>query len=173
MTGTPASDALHAIETEMAVLARALELLSRRGQIHRRMDRSGYLLLRTLEDAGPLGINSLAERVGLDASTVTRQVDCLEREGFAHRRPCATDRRSSLVEPSGRGRRLMLEVQRQRRTKVDAVLAGWSEAERADLARMLARLNRAIAADPVLRGDGASTFLGADAPGAGTAFPPR
>jgi DNA-binding MarR family transcriptional regulator len=137
-------DALHSIETEMAVLARSLELLRRRGRIHRDMDRAGYLLLRTLDEAGPLSINSLAERVGLDASTVTRQVAALERDGFAERQIDATDRRCCIVLPSAGGRRLMREVQRRRRERFEVMLTGWSDAERAELGRILARLNRSI-----------------------------
>ena len=135
---------LHSIETEMAVLARSLELLRRRSRIHRRMDRSAYLLLRTLDEAGPLPLHALAQRVGLDASTVTRQVATLEANGFAERRADPTDRRCCIVVPSARGRDLMHEVQGQRRQRFEEILAGWSAADRADLGRLLARLNQAI-----------------------------
>lgn len=137
-------DVLDTIETEMAVLARSLEVLRRRGRIHREMDRAGYLLLRTLEETGPLPISQLAERVGLDGSTVTRQVAALEGDGFAERCADPTDRRCSIVRPSAHGHRLMREVQLQRRDRFEELLTGWSDADRADLARLLARLNRSI-----------------------------
>ena len=136
--------AIDTIETEMAVLARSLELLRRRGRIHREMDRAGYLLLRTLEETGPLPVTQLAERVGLDASTVTRQVAALEAGGFAERGADPTDRRCCIVRPSAHGRRLMRDVQRHRRERFEDLLAGWSDADRADLARLLSRLNRSI-----------------------------
>ncbi|HEX6492083.1 MAG TPA: MarR family transcriptional regulator [Candidatus Dormibacteraeota bacterium] len=142
--GHEREDDLDTIETEMAVLARSLELLRRRGRIHREMDRAGYLLLRTLEETGPLPIHQLADRVGLDASTVTRQVAALEGDGFAERSDDPTDRRCSIVRPSDRGRRLMREVQGRRRERFEELLSGWSDADRADLARLLARLNRSI-----------------------------
>lgn len=144
MAGTAELDTLHRIETEMAVLARSLELLRRRSRIHRQMDRAGYLLLRTLDEAGPLPIHALAERVGLDASTVTRQVATLERNGFAGRRSDPTDRRCCIVVPSEHGRELMLEVQRQRRERFEGLLTGWSREDRAELGRLLERLNREI-----------------------------
>jgi DNA-binding MarR family transcriptional regulator len=152
-------DVLDTIETEMAVLARSLELLRRRGRIHRRMDRAGYLLLRTLEEAGPLPLSQLAERVGLDGSTVTRQVAALESDGFAERSVDPRDRRCCIVRPSERGRRLMREVQRQRRERFEELLAGWSESDRADLARLLARLNRSVII-PALEGDTTEAQLG-------------
>jgi DNA-binding MarR family transcriptional regulator len=137
-------DDLDTIETEMAVLARSLELLRRRGRIHREMDRAGYLLLRTLEESGPLPVTQLADRVGLDASTVTRQVAALEGGGFAERCADPSDRRCCIVRPSDRGRRLMRDVQRRRRERFAELLSGWSDTDRADLARLLARLNRSI-----------------------------
>lgn len=152
-------DALDTIETEMAVLARSLELLRRRGRIHREMDRAGYLLLRTLEETGPLPVNQLAERVGLDGSTVTRQVASLESDGFAERSTDPGDRRCCIVRPTEHGRRLMRDVQRQRRERFDELLAGWSDADRADLARLLARLNRSVIV-PALEGEAVEAQLG-------------
>jgi DNA-binding MarR family transcriptional regulator len=140
----PQAECLHRIETEMAVLARSLELLRRRGRIHPDLDRAGYLLLRTLDETGPLSIHSLAERVGLDGSTVTRQVATLLRDGLAERRVDPGDRRSCQVTPSDRGRRLMGEVQRRRTERFEELLTGWTEAECADLGRILAKLNRSI-----------------------------
>jgi DNA-binding MarR family transcriptional regulator len=139
------ADHLHRIETEMAVLARSLELLSRRGRAHPELDRAGYLLLRTLDETGPLSIHSLAERVGLDGSTVTRQVAALLRDGLAERSVDPDDRRSCRVTPSPRGRDLMVEVQRRRTDRFEHVLTGWTEEERADLGRVLAKLNHSIA----------------------------
>ncbi|HEX3605278.1 MAG TPA: MarR family transcriptional regulator [Candidatus Dormibacteraeota bacterium] len=142
---TPQVQPLDVIEIEMAVLARSLELLRRHGRIHRDLDRSGYLLLRTLEDGGPLSIHSLAERVGLDGSTVTRQVAALVEDGLAERSPDPADRRACRVSPTQRGRDLMREVQGRRRERMEEALASWSDGDRAELARVLARLNRSIA----------------------------
>jgi DNA-binding MarR family transcriptional regulator len=152
-------DDLDTIETEMAVLARSLELLRRRGRIHREMDRAGYLLLRTLEESGPLPVNQLAERVGLDGSTVTRQVAALESDGFAERCTDPADRRCCIVRPTEHGRLLMRDVQRRRRQRFEELLDGWSDADRADLARLLARLNRSVIV-PALEGDAGEAQLG-------------
>src|SRR5438445_588939 len=106
-----------------------------------------------------LPIRQLPARGGLDASTVTRQVAALEADGFAERRVDPADRRCCLVEPSDRGRRLMGEVQRQRRERFEELLSGWSDADRADLARLLARLNRSINV-PAHEGDAAEAIRG-------------
>jgi DNA-binding MarR family transcriptional regulator len=163
----PQAECLHRIETEMAVLARSLELLRRRGRIHPDLDRAGYLLLRTLDETGALSIHSLAERVGLDGSTVTRQVATLLRGGLAERRVDPGDRRSCQVTPSDRGRRLMGEVRRRRTERFEELLTGWTEQERADLGRILAKLNRSIsttvlpaAAEPTLTPSGPASTIG-------------
>src|ERR1700736_1455148 len=80
-----AADAIEVVETEMALLQRALERLARRSDIHRDLDRASYLLARTLEATGPISLNDLAGRLGLDATTVTRQVSTMEARGLVDR----------------------------------------------------------------------------------------
>src|SRR2546421_95854 len=67
------ADPLSVLETEMALLQRALERLARRSDIHRDLDRASYLLARVLDALGPISVKDLASRVGLDATTVTSQ----------------------------------------------------------------------------------------------------
>src|SRR5258708_1883308 len=98
-TGRPTShegDALDLVETEMAVLARTLERLNRRSEIYRDLDRASYLIARTLETTGPVSINTLASVLGLDATTVTRQVATMEIAQLLRRRVDPDDGRVSL-----------------------------------------------------------------------------
>src|SRR5258708_5224572 len=53
-------DALDLVETEMAVLTRALEGHQRRSEIYQDLDRASYLIARTLEATAPVSINGLA-----------------------------------------------------------------------------------------------------------------
>src|ERR1700737_2662858 len=55
------------VETEMALLQRALERLGRRSDIQRDLDRASYLVARTLEATGPISLKNLASRLGVDA----------------------------------------------------------------------------------------------------------
>ena len=97
--GDPATgDALGLVETELAMLTRTLEGMSRRSTLYQELDRASYVLARTLVTAAPVSINGLAELVGLDATTVTRQVATMETAGLVRRKRHATDRRISLVE---------------------------------------------------------------------------
>src|SRR3954452_9027934 len=90
--------ALARMETELAMLTRTLEGMSRRSTLYRDLDRASYVLARTLATGPPVSINGLAELVGLDATTVTRQVATMETEGLVRRERHPHDRRVSLVE---------------------------------------------------------------------------
>jgi DNA-binding MarR family transcriptional regulator len=144
--------ALDRLETELAMLTRTLEGMSRRSTLYRELDRSSYVLARTLATDAPVSINGLAELVGLDATTVTRQVATMETEGLLRRRRHPDDRRVSLVELTALGRRRMETVRRARTSRVDELVHDWSDDDRAAFGRLLARFNTAIRAHPAVGG---------------------
>ena len=92
----PGEAPLSRVELQLALLLRRAE---RTGAVRAghtpALERSGYLLLQVLSAEGPLGINALAARQGLDASTVTRQVVSLETVSYTHLR--AHETRHDLV----------------------------------------------------------------------------
>src|SRR3954451_16372405 len=117
---------LAVVETELAMLARTLEGLSRRSSIHRGLDRSSYLLLRTLETVGSASINGLAQLVGLDATTVTRQVSTMEASGLVLRRRAPAAARVRVLELAARGRRRMEGVRAARQARIGELVGDWS-----------------------------------------------
>ncbi|WP_251150444.1 MarR family transcriptional regulator [Cellulosimicrobium sp. Marseille-Q4280] len=144
-----ARDVVAAIELEVAQLLRRAERTSasgspgtaRGGARTGTLDRSGYLLLQTLATHGPQNVNALAARLGLDASTVTRQVVALDRADHVRRVRDPHDGRAVLVEPTPEG---LDELARHRATRAALyadVLGGWSRLDRSLLAELLARLN--------------------------------
>jgi DNA-binding MarR family transcriptional regulator len=132
---------LSVIETELAVLARSLEGLSRRSEIHREVDRSSYLIARTLATDGATSIGGLATTLGLDATTVTRQVASMESAGLVVRRADPDDGRVRLIELSARGERKMREVQRAREQRIRDLVGGWPAADQRAFGDLLARFN--------------------------------
>src|SRR6201995_3482511 len=80
-----AGDSVDVLETEMTRLARTIALLGRPPETASGVDREGYLLLRTLERIGLASINTIAAAVGLDGSTVTRQVAAMKELGLVQR----------------------------------------------------------------------------------------
>lgn len=139
-----APKSLSRLETELAVLARTLEGLSRRSRIHRDLDRASYLLARTLSTEGPTSIGGLATALGLDATTVTRQVATMEGAGLVVRRTDPDDGRVRLIELTARGRERMDEVQEAREARIGELVAGWTAGEQRDFAELLGRFNDAL-----------------------------
>jgi DNA-binding MarR family transcriptional regulator len=144
MTTNTSPDALDLIETELAVLTRALERLQRRSEIYKDLDRASYLIARTLATSGPVSINRLASTLGLDATTVTRQVATMHANRFVVRRADPADGRVSLIRLSEKGRRTMLAVQLGRKERVAALLDDWTEKDLLDLGRLLGKFNEAV-----------------------------
>ncbi|HEY1617277.1 MAG TPA: MarR family transcriptional regulator [Streptosporangiaceae bacterium] len=140
----PDADPIGIIELELLKLVRHLETFGRRSSLYVRVDRAGYLAMRTLDDLGPASANALAQALGLDASTVTRQVAALERLGFVERRANPADARSSSIALTGQGREIMAEVQLERRRHIEDLVRGWESEGRAGLGATLARLNGAL-----------------------------
>jgi DNA-binding MarR family transcriptional regulator len=139
--------ALAEVETELAALTRALEGMSRRSGIYDRLDRSGYLLARTLQGRGPTSIGALAAELGRDATTVTRQVAAMDADGLVRRSRDPHDGRACLVELTDQGARRMHEVRAARVDRVGDLLADWPERDRQALGDLLARFNIAIRTD--------------------------
>ncbi|MFJ9828220.1 MarR family winged helix-turn-helix transcriptional regulator [Streptomyces sp. NPDC101160] len=97
-------------------------------------------LMMALWDCGPARQSVLIERLGLDPSTVTKMLQRLEQCGFVHRRPDPDDRRAVVVEPTEKGEELRSAVEGVWRDLEERSLSGLAPAERADLSRLLARL---------------------------------
>ncbi|MCU1486537.1 MAG: yxaD [Actinomycetia bacterium] len=134
-------DAYDVIETEMALLSRALF----RPRPHEdQLDRASYLLARTLDISGPLTNNALASILALDATTVTRQVQAMERARLVVRQSDPADGRVKVISLSPEGRSKMLHDQAGRRRRVEEQLQEWSDEERLEIGRALVKLNQAL-----------------------------
>ena len=92
-----------------------------------------------------MSINTLAEALHLDATTVTRQVATMADSGFVARGADPHDRRVRTVALTAKGQRVMDTVRRERRTRVDRLLANFDAADREEFGRLLERFNDAIA----------------------------
>jgi DNA-binding MarR family transcriptional regulator len=137
---------IEAIETELTVLGRTLDLMARRADLFEGLDRASYLILRALDEMGPAGINAIASRLGLDGSTVTRQAAAMVRRSLVERRQDPADRRYSILAVTPEGRALMASLRATRRRRLADLLHGWTPEDVELLGRMLGKLNLSIAA---------------------------
>jgi DNA-binding MarR family transcriptional regulator len=134
------------VERELSLLLRRARALSGElsREIHPDLDAAGYVLLATLTEVGPLRANDLAEHFGVDKSSISRQVQRLERLGFLDRREDDTDRRAQLLAVTPKGKRRLAVASKARRLRFRARLDSWNSADVRDLARLLRRLNAAL-----------------------------
>ena len=137
-------DPVDLVEWELVLLARNLELTARRSDLFGSLDRASYLILRILDERGPASISALAAALGLDGSTVTRQVATLARRRLVERARHPADRRLAIVRASATGHERMREVQDRRRARVASFLDAWPPHDRMRLAELLAHLNAAL-----------------------------
>jgi DNA-binding MarR family transcriptional regulator len=135
---------LELLEMGATVLVRNFEMVRRRGDVYTQLDRSEYLLLRTLDQLGALDIYSLATALGLDPSTAGRQVAGMHRRGLVKRHPNATDRRRSIISPTAKGHRQMTATRVRLRDVLSELLDGWTQDDLWTLGGMFTRFNQAV-----------------------------
>ena len=104
------------------------------------VDPSSFPLAKQLMGADSMRVSDLAATIGLDASTVSRQIKHLEEKGVLERTPDPADGRASLVRLSDRGREVMQAAFRRRFQRIQSVLQHWSETDRQHLQSLLTRL---------------------------------
>ncbi|NJQ07405.1 MarR family transcriptional regulator [Streptomyces lonarensis] len=138
---------LDALQHEVAVFARRAEQtrLGGLGPARNSMDRAAYLLLSRLDQAGPTGVKSLASGMGIDSSTVTRQVAPLVDSGLVDRAADPDDGRAVVLRLSARGSARLEEVRASRRKLITALTDGWTDEEREVFHGQLIRFNDAVA----------------------------
>ncbi|ODT78257.1 MAG: MarR family transcriptional regulator [Pelagibacterium sp. SCN 64-44] len=102
-----------------------------------RLDRALFPLLVGIGRLGPVGVVDLAERVGRDHTTVSRQIGKLEALGLVQRQAGAGDRRvrEAMVTPDGAA---MLAALDQARARIGSkVFESWPERDLDDLVRLM------------------------------------
>jgi DNA-binding MarR family transcriptional regulator len=109
-----------------------------------RLPRGHVWLLARLASSEPIRLSDLATSLGVDQSTLTPQAQRLECEGLIARDPDPRDRRAALLRVTHAGQRLLSRLQSTRRATFDALLADWSEPDRAQAASVLNRLSEQL-----------------------------
>lgn len=147
---TTASDPglLDTLQHQVAVFARRAEQtrLGGVGQVRNSMDRAAYLLLNRLDKEGPMGVKALAASMGIDSSTVTRQVAPLVDTGLVKRTSHPEDGRAVVLQLSPRGEARLNEVRSSRRDLMAELTEDWSAEERESFCTLLTRFNSALSA---------------------------
>lgn len=104
------------------------------------LDRALFPLLVGIGRFGPIGVVELADRVGRDYTTVSRQVAKLDSLGLVKRKAAAGDQRVREAVITSRGREMTHEIDKARDRLLTTMLADWSPQDIATLALLLRQL---------------------------------
>ncbi len=113
-----------------------------------RLDRAGSSLLYKLHvHSDSLRVTALADLLGVDAPTVTRKVQQLERDGLVVRHGDPEDGRAVLIGLTPAGRQTLERVLEARRSWLGGLLHGWSRADLEVFATLFARFSETLEQD--------------------------
>jgi DNA-binding MarR family transcriptional regulator len=96
--------------------------------------------LRVLGHHGTQRMSELSDHLHIAARSTTEVVDALESRGLVGRRPDPGDRRATLAELTEHGAGILSAVRAARKTEAERVFNRLSAADKAHLARILAKL---------------------------------
>jgi|ACXJ01.1.fsa_nt_gi DNA-binding MarR family transcriptional regulator len=115
------------------------------GELDRRLEETGltarqFLLLRILEESGPVNARAVGKQLSVSPSNVSGLVDRLERKRYLKRSRGTEDRRKVQLEITPEGRKAFRKARRDREALLRAVFDGISLRERRVLVKGLARM---------------------------------
>jgi DNA-binding MarR family transcriptional regulator len=109
-----------------------------------RLDRALFPLVVLIERFGPIGVAELADRVGRDHTTVSRQLAKLDSLGLIERRASDSDRRvrHAVIRPEGKRMTDAIDAARER--LLSAGFAGWAPEDFDALVELMPRFAQAL-----------------------------
>ncbi|MGW3730602.1 MarR family winged helix-turn-helix transcriptional regulator [Streptomyces sp. NPDC000851] len=134
--------------TEIERALTRITYLSTRARQHDRLmalaevplDRAAVALLRQVADSEPMRPGELANRLGVEASHVTRTVQQLQKAGYVTRVPDPDDRRAQRIELTETGRQAIERIRDVGARGMQLALADWSPEELRQLATLFHRM---------------------------------
>jgi DNA-binding MarR family transcriptional regulator len=139
------SAALEQIQASMQIVAQSITQAKAHEHLIKvanvRLDRAGIGLLFKLHRSADssLRITDLAELLGVDAPTVTRKVQQLERLGYVARETDPSDRRVSRIALTKSGRVTLERVLKAHRDRLVRLFGEWTKDELSNFGTLLAR----------------------------------
>lgn len=140
----PASEAvaLECIERELTLLVRRAQKVNlTRILPNETLDRAAYAILGRLHERGPQRPGSLAAHFNLDASTISRQVATLKRDGLIEQHTDGNDRRAFRLRLTEFGATVLLAARAERHRILREMLRAWSPEDVTTFATMLTAFN--------------------------------
>jgi DNA-binding MarR family transcriptional regulator len=108
---------------------------------------AGTFVLGRLEVLGPVRLTQLAHQLGLDPSSVSRQVSALERHGLVVKEKDPHDLRAQQLALTERGAAVVETLRVARAQELARLLPSWTHEELDNLTAALGRLNTDLVAN--------------------------
>jgi DNA-binding MarR family transcriptional regulator len=124
-----------------AMIRRSRELGN---DLHPELSLVGYTFLSMVETTPALRASDLADRLGLDKSWVSRQLNQLFEAGLLDREGGRPGRRGDPLSLTPAGRRALAADADRVRARVTCWLEDWQDKDIATLAALLSRFNAAV-----------------------------
>jgi DNA-binding MarR family transcriptional regulator len=112
------------------------------------LDRALFPLLVGIGRFGPIGVVDLADRVGRDYTTVSRQIGKLESLGLVERREGTADRRMREAAITAKGKAMTDLVDAARDRIGRAIFKTWDLQEIDELVRLMRKFADAVKEEP-------------------------
>jgi DNA-binding MarR family transcriptional regulator len=136
-------------------IERALAFVLRYGNLPRARERliaragvpielAGYAVLSRIATTGEGRLSELAGQLGVDASTLSRQVKHLVQIGYLARTNDPADGRASILRPTRRGRNAVERIRVARLAVLEELTSDWTAEERKCFAHLLLRFADAL-----------------------------
>ncbi len=127
---------------QLANLVRTLEAINRKRKYP--LERAHYLLLLHLNNNEPQSVGELATKLALDNSTVTRQINAMEKNGLVEKMANPADGRSSLIAHSRLGKELVESMHELRIKRIGSALQDWTAEDIDSLSTLSERLIQSL-----------------------------
>ncbi len=116
------------LDRALTSLNRALSLIAAKkhlGDGENRLDRSAYVALGKLDEAGPMRLTDLAASLGLDSSTASRQLSDLFASGLVEKSADPADKRAHVLSLSPAGLEVLSAARIGKRKIISEAVEGW------------------------------------------------
>jgi DNA-binding MarR family transcriptional regulator len=101
-------------------------------------------ILFEIRRMGSPSMQQVAEELGMDVTTFSRQAKSLEGKGLMTRQVAPDDRRVSLLGLTAEGSRVLEKIDRYMADRIEQIFSRMSEFERETIVRSLGLLNEAV-----------------------------
>lgn len=102
-------------------------------------------ILSEVRRLGSPSMQQVAEELGIDVTTFSRQAKALEAKGYISRRVSPDDRRVTLLELAEIGGQVLEKIDQYMTARLERVFGGMTQFERETVVRSLGLLNDAVA----------------------------